>query len=376
MMPPTKASLSKHSRTSEEVRAMPAAVEPNTEMSAVDLRSDTVTRPTEAMYHRMITAELGDDGLDGDPTVKKLESTTAHLLGKTAGLFVPSCTMANLLAVLAQVQRNEQVVLEAQAHMYTSERGSATFTGAFYVPVAGDRGAMNEDSLEETLTSKRHKLRTALVAVETSHNNAAGAVLPLRHLEAVQRLARDSNAAVHLDGARLFNAAVHLGISPDRITQHVDTVSLCLSKGLSAPVGAVLAGAPSVIDRARGLRRMLGGTQRQAGLMAAAGLEAVTTMWQRLDQDHSRARALSEALNKLHPNLSASIPQTNIIQVDISRTGRSSDDWVSDLERENILTRPWGSKKLRCVTHRHIGDRDIELAVAAFRRLSSRLDER
>jgi threonine aldolase len=355
---------------------MPVAFEPKLDMPVVDLRSDTVTRPTDAMYHRMMTAELGDDGLDGDPTVKELEATTAYLLGKNAGLFVPSCTMANLLAVLAQVQRNEQVVLEAQAHMYTSERGSATFTGAFYLPVPGESGAMDEGMLEETLKGKRHSLRTALVAVETSHNNAAGAVLPMRHLEAIRRLATESGAAVHLDGARLFNAAVHLGLPPGRITQHVDTVSLCLSKGLSAPVGAVLAGDQSVIDRARGLRKMLGGTQRQAGLMAAAGLEAITTMWQRLHEDHGRARQLSDALNTIHPGISASIPQTNIIQVDVSATGRSNDDWASDLEREAILTRPWDGQKLRCVTHRHIGDRDIERTVAAFRRLSQRLDGR
>lgn len=255
----------------------------------VDLRSDTVTHPTAAMYERMRTAPIGDDGLDGDPSVRALEAHVAARLGKEAGLFVPSCTMANLLAVLAQSQRNEQVVLESAAHMYTSERGAATFTGLFYQGVTGTDGAMDLNRLEDALQSGGHKLKTALVAMETSHNNAGGTVLPLDHMQAVHGMAQACGVPVHLDGARLFNAAVALGVAPAEITRHADTVSLCLSKGLSAPVGAVLTGARPVMARARMLRRMLGGTQRQAGIMAAAGLEGVQTMGDRLVEDHARA---------------------------------------------------------------------------------------
>jgi threonine aldolase len=319
----------------------------------VDLRSDTVTHPTAAMYERMRTAPIGDDGLDGDPSVRALEAHVAARLGKEAGLFVPSCTMANLLAVLAQTQRNEQVVLESAAHMYTSERGAATFTGLFYQGVPGTDGAMDLNRLEDAMQSGGHKLKTSLVAMETSHNNAGGAVLPLDHMQAVHGMAQAGGVPVHLDGARLFNAAVALGVAPAEITRHADTVSLCLSKGLSAPV----------------VRRMLGGTQRQAGIMAAAGLEGVQTMGDRLVEDHARARRLSDGLNRLDPVLSATVPQTNIVQVETADTGMTNAHWVTALEAAGLLTRPWGRTRLRCVTHRHIDDEDIDRAIEAFKKV-------
>jgi threonine aldolase len=343
------------------------------ELPPIDLRSDTVTRPTEAMYARMASASTGDDGLDGDPTVRELESVAAAALGKDAGLFVPSCTMANLLATLAQSERSEQIVLESNAHMYTSERGAATFTGLFCLAVAGTAGAMDLNLLEHALQSDGHKLKTALVAMETSHNNASGAVLPLEHMQAVHAMASARGVPVHLDGARLFNAATALDVAPDQVARHCATVSLCLSKGLSAPAGAVLAGPRAVIDRSRRFRRMLGGTQRQIGILAAAGLEAVQVMGARLAEDHRRARVLSDALNGMHPEISATIPQTNIVQVDVSRSGRDSAAWSAALETAGLRARPWGRHLLRCVTHRHIDDADIERAVMAFRAVASGL---
>jgi len=334
--------------------------------SPVDLRSDTVTHPTAAMYERMRTAPIGDDGLDGDPSVRALEAHVAARLGKEAGLFVPSCTMANLLAVLAQTQRNEQVVLESSAHMYTSERGAATFTGLFYQGVSGTDGAMDLNRLDEALLSGGHRLKTSLVAMETSHNNAGGAVLPLDHMKAVYGMANAAGIPVHLDGARLFNAAVALGVPAVEITQYADTVSLCLSKGLSAPVGAVLAGSKTLMARARTLRRMLGGTQRQSGIMAAAGLEGVQHMSARLGEDHVRARRLSDGINTLAPTLTATVPQTNIVQVETADTGMTNAEWVAALQMQGVLTRPWGRTRLRCVTHRHISDDDIDMAVKAF----------
>lgn len=339
----------------------------------VDLRSDTVTRPTPAMYDRMMRAPLGDDGLDGDPTVRELEAVAAATLGKEASLFVPSCTMANLLAILAQSQRSEQVVMEANAHIYTSERGSSTFTGLFYLPVPGSAGAMDVGLLEEALAGGGHKLRTGLVTLETSHNNSGGAVLELDHMETVYRMAAERGSRVHLDGARLFNAAVALGRTPSEVAQWSDTVSLCLSKGLSAPVGAVLAGPTAVIDKSRTLRRMLGGTQRQLGIMAAAGLEAVETMGARLAEDHRRARLLSDGLNALAIKLSASVPRTNIIQVDISAFGRESATWIVPLEQAGVRTRPWGKKLLRCVVHREIDDAAIDRSIRAFQAVAEGL---
>ncbi len=333
----------------------------------VDLRSDTLTRPTPGMYERMAQAKLGDDGLDHDPTAAALEKEAASLLGKEAALFVPTCTMANLLAILARVQRSEQVLLEASSHILNTERGAATLTGAFLLGLPGHDGAMNLGALTDALRPGASPLRTALVAMETTHNAAGGTVPSLAHMEAVAGLARSAGVSVHLDGARLLNAAVHLGETPAALCRHTDTVSLCLSKGLSAPVGAVLAGDHAVIGTARRLRKMIGGTQRQVGLMAAAGLEALTTMGGRLAEDHARARELAEGITALGGPLSAPVPQTNIVQVDVSRTGRDADRWVADLDATGLRVRPVGTDRLRLVTHRHIEPADVPRALAAFR---------
>jgi threonine aldolase len=189
----------------------------------------------------------------------------------------------------------------------------------------------------------------------------------LEHMEQVYRMSEARGVRVHVDGARLFNAAVALGVSAEAVARNSDTVSVCLSKGLSAPVGAVLVGSSTTMQQARRLRRMLGGTQRQAGIMAAAGLYAVQNMVARLDEDHRRAKLLSNQINQLGLAISASQPQTNIVQVDISQTGLDSATWVQNLERAGLMVRPWGSGKLRCVTHRHIEDKDIQRAAECFR---------
>lgn len=333
--------------------------------ATVDLRSDTVTRPTRAMYERMACAPLGDDGLDGDPTAQALESATAALLGKEAALYVPSATMANLLAILAQAGRQELVLAEAASHIYVTERGAATLTGTFYEGIAGVDGAMDLDLLAAALAPGGNRLRAGVVCMESSHNNAGGAVLPLAHMRAVFEAARRAGASVHLDGARLMNAAVALGVPAAEIAAFADTVSLCLSKGLSAPMGAVLAGSAGTMQRARSLRKMLGGSQRQVGIAAAAGLVAVTTMVERLAHDHAAARRLAQGIRGIR-GLSANEPQTNIVQVDVSATGLGAAQWESALRPMGVLVRPWGAQRLRCVTHRHTGEREIDLALEAF----------
>ena len=338
--------------------------------SPVDLRSDTVTQPTEAMYESMLKAPLGDDGLDGDPTAEELESGVATLLGKEAALFVPSATMGNLAAILAQTARQELVVTEASSHIYTAERGAATLTGAFYEPIAGVAGAMNLERLEQVLVEPRGRLKTALVCMETSHNNAGGTALPLEHMRQVHDLSRRHGASIHLDGARLFNAAVALRVAPAAIAACTDTVTICLSKGLSAPMGGVVAGANAVIARARAIRKMLGGTQRQVGIAAAAGLVAINSMVARLEEDHKRAALLSDGLNAI-AGLKANSPQTNIVQVDVSATGMDASLWVASLRSMGVLVRPWSRSLLRCVTHRHLSDVDVETAVQAFTSVSS-----
>ncbi|WP_341910164.1 GntG family PLP-dependent aldolase [Polaromonas sp. YR568] len=348
-------------------RSMPCA---GSRASPIDLRSDTVTQPTEAMYESILKAPLGDDGLDGDPTAVELECSVAALLGKEAALFVPSATMGNLVAILAQTTRQDVVAMEASSHIYIAERAAATLTGAFYEPIAGTAGAMSLDRLEYVLTEHRGRLKTGLVCMETSHNNAGGTALSLAHMREVFDMSKRHGASVHLDGARLFNAAVALRVTPDAIAACTDTVTICLSKGLSAPMGGVLAGANSIIGKARAIRKMLGGTQRQVGIAAAAGLVAINSMVARLDDDHRRAALLSQGLNAID-GLTASHPQTNIVQVDVSATGSDATHWAASLGRMGVLVRPWSRSLLRCVTHRHLSDGDVEAAVQAFTSVNS-----
>lgn len=338
--------------------------------NTVDLRSDTVTLPTESMYDRMRHAPLGDDGLDGDPTAVELEQYTAKLLGKPAGLYAPSATMANLLAILAQASRQDVVIAGSSSHIYTAERGAAAITGAFYQPIPDPEGALDLASLQATLGSTKGGLKVRLVCVETSHNNEGGAVASLDHMRQVFELARAADARVHLDGARLFNAALALSVPASSIAAQADTVSVCLSKGLSAPMGAVLVGPVETIQRARWLRKLLGGSQRQVGIAAAAGLEALQSMVDRLSQDHACARLLADGLASV-ATLRVKHPQTNIVQVDVLATGRTAQQWETSLRSQGVLVRPWGPTLMRCVTHRHVSESGIRTAVEVFKAVAA-----
>jgi len=345
-------------------------------MAPIDLRSDTVTRPTDAMHEAMRRAELGDDGREGDPTVRKLEVLAAQKMGKQAALYMPSGTMANLCSLLTHTSRGTEVFLERTAHIISYENsGISLLGGLFYRPIAGTRGAMDltalEFAFESGLASK--KLAPALVCMETTHNTAGGSVLPLAHMAGVQRIARANGAKVHLDGARIFNAAVALGVEADKIAAYADSVCFCVSKGLSAPVGSLLCGATEFIDRARHFRRMLGGAMRQSGIVAAAGIVALETMVERLRDDHANARMLAEGFQKIDSSLvDAGGIETNIVRVDISASGRSAQQWVTDLAAEGVATSDYGRSQLRFVTHRHIGRVEVEQAVAAVRRVWER----
>lgn len=338
--------------------------------SLVDLRSDTVTLPTDEMYQCMRDAQLGDDGLDGDPTAKELEQFTAQLLNKPAGLYAPSATMANILAILAQVNRQEIVLAGAGSHIYTAERGAATFTGAFYQPLPDPEGALDLQALAAALSSTKGNLQARLVCVETSHNNEGGAVASLEHMQRVFQLCRASGVRVHLDGARLFNAAVVLGVPAASLCEQADTATLCLSKGLSAPMGAVLVGPEDVIRRARWLRKLVGGAQRQVGIAAAAGLEGLRSQVERLSEDHATAEQLAVGLCAI-PVLKVKRPQTNIVQVNVAASGMAPQQWENRLAKRGVLVRPWGPQLMRCVTHRHIDAGSIERAVAAFKAVAA-----
>lgn len=342
-------------------------------MRIVDLRSDTITLPTLEMRKRIASAELGDDSRDGDPTVRRLEALAAGRTGKQAGLFVPSGTMGNLVALLAHTGRGGEVLLEARSHILRSELGGiAALAGLFHRSLPGDEtGAIRLDALRSALTSELgpNKLSTALVCLETSHNAAGGRVPSLARMAEIRALANEAGAPVHVDGARLFNAAAFLGVDAAAIAAHADSVTFCLSKGLSAPMGSALVGDAAFIARARAFRRMLGGNLRQAGIAAAAGLVALeTTMTDRLVEDHRNAHALAENLQQLHEGLvDPAAIETNIVMVDTSATVRDSAWWIENLRAHGVLVGANGAGGLRLVTHRHIGPGEVETASSAFR---------
>jgi threonine aldolase len=335
----------------------------------IDLRSDTVTRPTEAMLESMREATLGDDSRDGDETVTRLEALAAERVGKEAAAFMPSGTMTNLVAVLAHTQRGGEVLLEAGAHILNSELGGITsLAGAFYRGIPGQRGAMDLEKLAQMIRpATRQNFGTALVCMETSHNRAGGAVLPLDHMREVYQLARRHGVPVHTDGARVFNAATALKTDARTIAAHTDSVCFCVSKGLSAPVGSLLCGSAAFIERARAFRRMVGGNMRQAGPLAAAGIVALETMVGRLTDDHRTARRLADGLHRISPALvDPGCVETNIVNVDVSASGRPAAEWSAGLKNRGVAVSPGERHTLRFVTHRHIGDAEIGETVHSF----------
>lgn len=321
------------------------------------------------MVESMREASLGDDSRDGDATVRKLEAMAAQRMGKEAAAFMPSGTMTNLVAVLAHTQRGGEVLLEAGSHILNSELGGITaVAGSFYKGIPGERGAMDLERLGDAMRpATRQNFGTALVCMETSHNRAGGAVLPLEHMQSVLGLARRHGVPVHTDGARIFNAATALRIEPSAIAEYTDSVCFCITKGLSAPVGSLLCGSTDYIERARAFRRMVGGNMRQAGPLAAAGIVALETMVERLEYDHATAQRLAKKLHRINTALvDPALVDTNIVKVNLPKTGRPAADWSAELRKAGVLVSPCERYALRFVTHRHIGEADIDRAVSAF----------
>jgi threonine aldolase len=337
----------------------------------IDLRSDTVTHPTDEMREAMQRAELGDDSREGDPTVARLERAAAALTAKEDALFIASGTMSNLVALLAHTGRGGEVLLDTESHIMRSEMGGiASLAGLFYRTIPSSRGAPDLAELGERLSGKleRNKLATALVCIETSHNSAGGAVLPLDYMARLRALTAAQNVPVHIDGARLFNAAVALGVPASEIARHGDSVGFCVSKGLSAPFGSVLCGSSAFIERARAYRRMVGGGMRQAGIMAAAGIVALERMIDRLADDHRRAGRLAEGLAAIDPRLcDPRACDTNIVMMEVGHTGTPAKDWIAALNAKGLQAGAWSPRSLRFVTHRHIDDAAIERAIGIVR---------
>ena len=341
----------------------------------IDLRSDTLTRPTEAMLESMRNATFGDDSRDGDATVQKLEATAAERTGKEAGAFMPSGTMANLVAMLTHGGRGGEVLLEDGSHTLNAELGGiASVAGLFYHGIPGNRGAMDLDRYREALRPlTRNQMGTALVWMENTHNRSGGSVLPPAYMQAVSDLAHERGIPVHLDGARIFNAAIALKVRPADIARHADSTCFCVSKGLSAPFGSILCGSTAFIERARAYRRMVGGNMRQAGPMAAAGIVALETMVERLAEDHATAARLANGLARIDASLvNPAEVDSNLVRAEVAKSGRRATQWCADLRERGVVVAPCDAYALRFVTHRHISPADIDETVAAFAALWKR----
>lgn len=339
-------------------------------MTIIDLRSDTVTKPTPAMRRAMYEAEVGDDVLGDDPTVRRLEELAAGRLGKEAALFVPSGTMGNLASLLMHCGRGDEVILGDQAHIYVYEAGGSSAVGSIHprpLPNRAD-GTIDLDLIEAAIRPNDvHAPRTKLLALENTHNRCSGAVLPVAYMEAACALAHRRGLAVHLDGARVFNAAVALGVDVQQIVAGCDSVSFCLSKGLGAPVGSVIVSSQAFIREARRARKVLGGAMRQSGVIAAAGIVALTEMVDRLADDHAHARRLAEGIAGLPGiTLDPAAVQTNIVIFSLERTDIIPQQLVAQLHQRGVSLLAMGGQRLRAVTNHHVTAQDVERAIDAF----------
>lgn len=340
-------------------------------MTTIDLRSDTVTLPTEAMRAAMAVAPLGDDVYGEDPTVNRLESLASEMLGKPAGLFVPSGTMGNLAAMLTHCGRGDEVIVGHLAHTFLYEAGGVSALGGVHSLQLHNQsdGTLNLDDVRASIRADDpHCPVTRLIALENTHNRCGGTPIDARYMQQVGALAREFGLKVHLDGARLFNAAAALGTSVAALAKDADSVTVCLSKGLCAPVGSVLCGEAAFIQRARRVRKMLGGGMRQAGVLAAAGIVALETMPQRLVEDHARAYALAERLRALPGiELPLGMPRTNMVYLTLSpRVNADAHQVAARLREAGILVGVTGLRNFRLVTHYWIDDAAVARTVAAF----------
>lgn len=341
----------------------------------IDLRSDTVTHPTPAMREAMAKAEVGDDVYGEDPTVNRLEELAAERMGKEAGLFVASGTMGNLTAVLTHCQRGEEAIMGHLGHTFLFEAGGISALGGVFVhtlPNQPDGSIALEDLEGAVRGSDIHDPISRLIILENTHNRCGGTVLDGKYIAGVGELAHRHGLKLHLDGARIFNAAAALQVPAAEIARPADSVTFCLSKGLCAPVGSVLCGSAEFIQQARRIRKMLGGGMRQAGVLAAAGIVALQQMTERLSEDHRRARQLAEGLFNL-PYLKPTfgMPQTNMVFVSLKENfSKSAEDVQSELAAMGIRVGITAPRTFRLVLHYWITDEDVRQTVAAFERVT------
>lgn len=335
----------------------------------IDLRSDTVTRPTPAMRKAMSEAEVGDDVFGEDPTVNALQERVAKMLGKEAALFVPSGTMANQLAIKSHTQPGDEVIIETTSHPYNFEGGGgAVLSGVQFHCLRGVRGILDASQVEEAIRPDDHHFPvTRLICLENTHNRGGGAIYPIDKMAEIYRLAKSKDLLVHLDGARLWNASVATGVTLHEYGQWADSVSVCLSKGLGAPIGSLVAGSRIFIDRVHRFRKMFGGGMRQVGIIAAAGLYALEHHIERLKEDHQNARRLAVGLKELKGvSLDPKHVETNIVIFDVTEVGKTGLQIAEAMKQYEVLIHAFGKTQIRLVTHLDITKEDIEVALKAF----------
>ncbi len=338
----------------------------------IDLRSDTVTRPTPGMRKAMAEAEVGDDVFGEDPTVNHLQEKVAQILGKEASLFVPSGTMANQLAIKSHTQPGDEVIIEATSHPFNFEGGaSAALSGIQFFCLKGVRGILDASQIEEAIRPDDHHFPvTRLICLENTHNRGGGSIYPIEKMADISTLARSKGLFVHLDGARLWNASVATGIEPKEYARWADSVSVCLSKGLGAPIGSLVAGTRAFIDRVHRFRKMFGGGMRQVGIIAAAGLYALDHHIGRLREDHDNAKRLALGLKAIRGiSINPDEVETNILIFDVSATGRTAFQIREELKKEGVLIHPVSRTQIRLVTHLDVSKEDIDFALKAFRKI-------
>lgn len=342
----------------------------------IDLRSDTVTRPTMRMREAIFNASVGDDMYQEDPTMNTLEGLAAGLLGKESALFVTSGIQGNLIAVLSQTSRGDEVILSNDSHMIVSERGNlGSIAGIQTRTLKSDKGQFEIDDLLKTIRTHEdpHEPETGLICLENTHANSGGSTLPVSYLKEIYEIGKDKDIPVHMDGSRIFNAAAGSGTGIKEIARNADTVLFCLSKGLGAPMGSILAGSENIIAKAREWRKALGGATRQAGIVGAAGIVALEEMTERLVTDHENAKIFADGLEQTELKVMNDDVETNIVLVSIRDLNVSMERFLSLLESEGVLAGALDTETVRFVTHYEISEKDIQKALDVIRKVELKI---
>jgi threonine aldolase len=334
--------------------------------TAIDLRSDTFTKPSAEMRRAMAEAEVGDDVFGEDPTVNALQKQAAELLGKEAAIFVCSGTMANQLAIIAQTHHGDEIIAERHCHTFNFEAGGvAALSGVLVHTVEGKRGILEANQIKEAIRPKDHHYAvTRLICLENTHNRGGGSIYPLQEIAKIREVANDADLSMHLDGARIFNATVASGVEAREYARYFDSVSFCLSKGLGCPVGSLVAGSAQLIDRVHRYRKMFGGGMRQVGILAAAGIYALDHNIPRLKEDHDHAKKIARKLGSINGiAINPEEVETNIVIFDVAGTGMDAQTVIDRLRDQGVMMLPIAETRIRAVTHLDVSDEDTEKAI-------------